>query len=86
MPDSKEYGGTSRDILSCIRKDLAGMGINLPEGDDGTIEYQGVKLSVTYFETDQKLSIKILAKPAFVPEAMLWQLLEARIQKCKPSA
>jgi len=86
MPDNKEYGGTSRDILNCIRKDLAGMGINMPEGDDGTIEYQGVKLFVSYFEAHQKLSVKILAKPVFVPEAMLWQLLEARIQRCKPSA
>ncbi len=86
MPDSREYGGTSRDTLNCIRKDLEGMGIKLPEGDNGTIEYQGVKLSVTYFEADQKLAVKILDRPVFVPESMLWQLLETRIQKCKPSA
>lgn len=86
MPDSKEYGGTSRDTLNCIRKDLRGMGINLPDGDNGTIDYQGVKLSVTYREAEQKLAVKILEKPAFVPEAMLWQLLEARIEKCRFSA
>ncbi|MGH9453953.1 MAG: hypothetical protein ACRD2O_08290 [Terriglobia bacterium] len=86
MPDSKEYDGTSRHTLNCIRKDLEGMGINLPEGDTATIEYQGVKLAITYSEADQKLAVKILQKPSFVPEAMVWQLLEARIQKCKGSS
>lgn len=86
MPDSKDYDGTSRDALNCIRKDLEGMGIILPEADSGTIEYQGVKLSITYNETDQKLAVKILQKPSFVPEVMLWQLLETKIQKCKGTA
>jgi adenylate kinase family enzyme len=86
MPDNKQYSGTSRDQLNCIRKDLQSMGIHLPEGDSGNIEYQGVKLTVTYTEPEQNLIVKILEKPAFVPEAMVWQLLEARIQKCKSGA
>jgi hypothetical protein len=86
MPLSKEYAATSREMLNCIRKDLEGMGINLPDTDNGTIDYQGVKLAVTYMEAEQKLSVKILEKPSFVPEGMLWQLLEARIQKCKGNA
>jgi hypothetical protein len=86
MPDSKEYDGTSREVLNCLRQDLQRMGVNLPDGDDGTIEYQGVILSVVYTEPEQKLAVRILEKPSFVPEAMLWQLLEARLQKCKGGA
>ena len=82
MADQKEYAGISRGVLECLKKDLQSMGINPPEGDTGDIEYQGVRLSVTYREADQKLVVQMMNKPAFVPESLVWQLLDGRVQKC----
>jgi hypothetical protein len=82
MADQKEYPGIQRSALDCLKKDLQSMGITPPEGDSGTIEYQGVKLSIAYGSADEKLTIQILNKPAFLPESLVWQLLDGRIQKC----
>ncbi len=82
MASPKEYVGISRNTLECLKKDLQSMGITPPAGDNGTIEYQGVQLSVTYTEAAEKLSIGILNRPSFVPESLVWQLLDARVQKC----
>lgn len=82
MAEEKEYPGINRSTLDCLKKDLQSMGIAPPEGDSGVIEYQGVKLSITYTEPAAKLSIQILNKPSFVPESLVWQLLDGRIQKC----
>ncbi|MGH9327127.1 MAG: hypothetical protein ACRD2B_10670 [Terriglobia bacterium] len=82
MADAKEFAGISRNTLNCLKKDLHTMGITPPDGDSGVIEYQGVKFSISYAETAAKLSIQILTKPAFIPESLVWQLLDGRIQKC----
>ena len=82
MPDSKDYQGIARTTLDCLKKDLETMGVRMPSGDSGEIEYQGVKLSFIYSETDQKLTAQIMAKPAFIPAAMVWQLLDNKVQKC----
>jgi hypothetical protein len=82
MADSKDYTGIAQSTLDCLKTDLRSMGIDPPEGDSGTIEYQGVKLSISYDAGGQKLSIQIVSKPLFVPESLVWQLLDGRIQKC----
>jgi hypothetical protein len=82
MADSKEYSGIAQSALDCLKTDLQSMGIDPPQGDNGTIEYQGVKLSVSYESAEQKLSFKIVSKPMFVPESLVWQLLDGRIEKC----
>ncbi|HEX5483905.1 MAG TPA: hypothetical protein VFZ08_14885 [Terriglobia bacterium] len=82
MADQKEYADVSRSVLECLKKDLQSMGINPPEGDTGDIEYQGVKLSITYHESDQRLAIQVTNRPSFVPESLVWQLLDGRVQKC----
>jgi hypothetical protein len=82
MADSKDYTGIAQSTLDCLKTDLRSMGIEPPQGDSGTIEYQGVKLSVSYSAADQKLVLQIISKPAFVPESLVWQLLDGRIQKC----
>lgn len=86
MADSKDYTGIAPSTLNCLKTDLQSMGINPPQGDSGTIEYQGVKLSVTYSAADQKLSLQIISKPGFVPASLVWQLLDGRIQKCAESS
>ncbi|MGH9447352.1 MAG: hypothetical protein ACRD3O_16700 [Terriglobia bacterium] len=83
MANSKDYSGIARATLDCLKNDLRSMGIDPPNGDAGAIEYQGVKLSISYAEDGQKLSIRIANRPSFVPESLVWQLLDGRIQKCK---
>ena len=38
MPDCKKYGGITRDELNSLRKDLAKEGIEIPSGDDVTVQ------------------------------------------------
>lgn len=82
MADRKEYTGIAQSALNCLKSDLQSAGISPPEGDSGTIEYQGVKLSVSYSPQDQKLFFQIVSKPPVVPERLVWQLLDSRIKKC----
>jgi hypothetical protein len=85
MADSKDYSGVAQSTLDCLNTDLKSLGINPPEGGNGMIEYQGVKLSVSYSAAGQTLSVRIMSKPPFVPETLVWQLLDGRIQKCSES-
>ncbi|MGH9439880.1 MAG: hypothetical protein ACRD22_18875 [Terriglobia bacterium] len=82
MANSKAYSGISETGLGILKKDLKSMGITPPEGDSGIIEYQGVKLGVEFASAAQKLTIRILEKPPFIPENLIWQLLDGRVQKC----
>lgn len=82
MAGAKDYKGITQKGLGILKKDLESMGITPPEGDSGTIEYQGVKLGVDFAAAAQKLTIRILEKPPFVPESLIWQLLDGRVQKC----
>ncbi len=85
MAASKTYDGVGDGAMECLRKELQSMGIAPPEGEAGTIEYQGVKLSITYTAAVQTLCVEITSKPAFVPESLVWQLLDVRVQKCAQS-
>ena len=81
MADVKEYGGITESGLANIRKDLQSIGITAPPGNDGTIEYQGVKLGIDYKPSVQTLTVHILEKPIFIPEDLIWQMLDGRILK-----
>lgn len=82
MADGKEYSGVTEAGIQSLRQSLQELGITVPEGDSGTVTYQGVKLGIDYAQAEQKLSVKILEKPAFIPESLIWQMLDARVQKC----
>jgi hypothetical protein len=82
MPDAKEYSGITANRLQALRNELQSMGITPPGGSSGTITYQGVKLGIDYLAADQKLFIRIAEKPPFIPESLIWQLLDARVEKC----
>jgi hypothetical protein len=85
MAESKEYTGIAQSALDCLKTDLKSIGVNPPEGDTGTVEYQGVKLSVSYSAAEQKLTFRIINKPPVLPESLVWQLLDGRIKKCTDS-
>ena len=82
MADGKEYSGVTESALQSLRQNLQELGITAPEGNSGTITYQGVKLAIDYSPASQNLSLRILEKPAFIPESLIWQMLDARVQKC----
>ncbi|MGH9404227.1 MAG: hypothetical protein ACRD3D_00150 [Terriglobia bacterium] len=81
MADQKVYTGVTPASLEALRSELKSMGITPPEGDSGTVTYQGVKLGMDYAPAAQTLTVQILDKPIFIPESLIWQLLDARIQK-----
>ncbi|MDE3181690.1 MAG: hypothetical protein KGM47_18745 [Acidobacteriota bacterium] len=79
----KEYEGVTQKALEALKKELQAMGITPPGGNTGTIEYQGVKLGVDFAAEAQKLTVRVLEKPSFVPESLIWQLLDSRVEKCR---
>jgi hypothetical protein len=82
MAASKEYTGIARQRMNRLWQGLRSTGIT-PEssGDSGTIEYQGVKLSVSYDEANQVLKLDILEKPAYIPESLIWGFIDNSIQQ-----
>ncbi len=83
MADFKDYDGVTERGLENLRRDLQSIGITPPQGNAGTIEYQGVKLAINYGPADQKLTVHVIEKPAFIPESLIWQMLDGRVQKCR---
>ena len=82
MATSKEYTGIARQRMDCLRQSLTSKGIT-PQGEDtATVEYQGVKLSLSYDEANQVLKLNILEKPAYVPESLIWGLIDNSVQQC----
>lgn len=83
MAAEKEYPDVTEAALGELKQELQSMGIEAPAGTSGVIEYQGVKLSLEFTPAAQKLAIRILQKPPFIPENLIWQLLDARINKAR---
>ena len=80
MDDCKEYTGITRQKLQTLKEGLKQRGMTPPEGDSGTIEAMGVKLSVTYVADAQTLKFCIVEKPAFIPAAMVWGQIDAQLK------
>lgn len=83
MPDilCKEYSGVSREAVTKFREQAERDGKPLPPGDSFVIERSGVKLSVDYTETTQVLKLCIAEKPAFIPDAMVWAIIEDQMKR-----
>ncbi len=82
MAETKEYVGIARTTLDCLKQRLQSQGVTPPAGDSGTIEQQGVRLSVAYIEAEQKLQFGIVEKPFFIPEDLVWTLLDSAVRSC----
>ncbi|MDQ6788453.1 MAG: hypothetical protein M3033_16745 [Acidobacteriota bacterium] len=77
MPDCKQYGGITRDELAKLRQDLAKEGVNVPEGDNVTVEGPyGIKLQATYNDAKETLKICITKKPFYIPESEIWKIVD----------
>ena len=82
MADTKEYVGITRSTLDCLKQRFQSQGVAPPAGDSGTIEQQGVRLSVTYVEAEQKLHFGLVEKPFFIAESLVWSLLDRAVKSC----
>ena len=80
MDDCREYTGITREKLDSLKQGMKQNGLTPPEGDSGTIEAMGVKLSVAYQAEQQTLKFCIVEKPAFIPAAMVWGQVEASLK------
>jgi hypothetical protein len=82
MAETKEYAGITRNKLDCIKERFQSQGVTPPAGDSGTIEQQGIKVSVTYVEAEQKLHFGLVEKPFFIAESLVWSLLDRAVKSC----
>lgn len=82
MAETKEYAGIARGTLDCLKQHLESHGLASPAGDSGIIEQQGVILSVTYIEAQQILQVGIIERPFFIPEDLVWTLLDNAVRGC----
>jgi hypothetical protein len=81
VAESKHYGGITRQELKSLRADLAKEGVSVPEGDDVMVEGpHGIRLQATYDESKQTLKINIAKKPFFIPESMIWNIVDAGVE------
>ncbi|GEM_PF-1128214 len=92
MPDTpagtpvncREFTGISRDAVNKFREQVEKAGQPLPPGDSYTIERSGVKLSVDYTEVSETLRLCIVEKPGFIPDSMVWSIVEDQMRRGAP--
>jgi hypothetical protein len=79
MPENncKDYIGVTRAALDRWREDALRAGTPLPLGDSFTVEKSGVSISANYVESTETVTICIVNKPAFIPESMVWSIIES---------
>ena len=81
MDNCKEYPGITRAAVDKFREQSEKSGQPLPPGDSYVIEKSGVKLSVTYNEAAQTLTACILEKPGFIPDSMVWAVVDDQMRR-----
>lgn len=80
MDDSRRFEGITPEIVERLKQSLLQKGIKPFEGASGMIEAMGVKLSVEYHATEQALDVRILEKPAFIPDSVVWGQVEGPLK------
>jgi hypothetical protein len=80
MDDSRRFEGITPEIVERLKQGLQQKGIKPFDGHSGIIEAMGVKLSVDYRAAEQALDVRILEKPAFVPESLVWSQVEGPLK------
>jgi hypothetical protein len=81
LPICKFYGGITREELELLRRDLEKEGISVPPGDEVAVTGQyGIELSITYDGARETLKVCISKKPFYIPEAMVWQIIDAGVE------
>lgn len=75
----RSYADISRNELNQLRADLKDKGVDLPPGDDVTLDDApyGILFKARYQEGGQKLTICIDNVPWIVGEDRVWSMIEA---------
>jgi hypothetical protein len=77
--ESKTYTNVSRTQLDKLRAQIATY-VQLPPGDTGTIESQGMKGRFAYDEAAQALTLTLEEVPFFIPRGMIWSTIDRALQ------
>ena len=73
--ESRTFHDIQRAQLEKLRSQLAAY-VQLPPGDSGAIESQGMKGRYVYDEPSKTLTLTLEEVPFFVPRAMIWSTIE----------
>lgn len=71
----KEYTGVSRAAFDQVRREQG------KDSDSFNIEKSGVTLLVEYTETTQTVKMTITNKPSFIPDSMIWAVVDETVKK-----
>ncbi|HLI94650.1 MAG TPA: hypothetical protein VKT72_01030 [Candidatus Baltobacteraceae bacterium] len=77
--ESKTYSNVTRAQVDKLRARLAAY-VQLPPGDGGTIESQGMKGSFAYDEAAGTLTLTLDEVPFFIPRGMIWSTIDRALQ------
>jgi hypothetical protein len=77
--ESKTYTNISREQLDKLRAQIATY-VQLPPGDNGTIESQGMRGRFAYDEAAKTLTLTLEEVPFFIPRAMIWSTIERALE------
>lgn len=77
--ESRTFHDIERAQLDKLRSQLAAY-VQLPPGDSGAIESQGMKGRYAYDEPAKTLTLTLEEVPFFVPRAMIWSTIERALQ------
>ncbi|HET9096811.1 MAG TPA: hypothetical protein VFN37_09130 [Candidatus Baltobacteraceae bacterium] len=73
--ESKTYTDVDRAQVDKLRSQLSAY-VQLPPGDSGAIESQGMKGRFAYEEAAKTLTLTLDEVPFFIPRGMIWSTIE----------
>jgi hypothetical protein len=77
--ESRTYHNVEREKLERLRTQIASY-VQLPPGDSGSIESQGMKGRYAYDESSKTLTLTLEEVPFFIPRGMIWSTIERALQ------
>jgi hypothetical protein len=73
--ESKTYTNVERPQVDRLKSQISAY-VQLPPGDTGAIESQGVKGRYAYDEASKTLTLTLDEVPFFIPRGMIWSTIE----------
>jgi hypothetical protein len=83
MPCGPEkYCDVTTEVLKCLRKRLAGAGVNVPSESSGSVSAHGVTGEFRWDEGAQTLVVLITDKPASLTCGEIFDVIDAAVGAC----
>lgn len=73
--ETKTYTDVERSQVDNLKSQISAY-VQLPPGDEGAIESQGVKGRYAYDEAAKTLTLTLDEVPFFIPRGMIWSTIE----------